>query len=183
MLNNTLLKVTSLLKNHGIPYMIIGGYAVLYHGEARFTEDIDIVIGVDTDELEKIIGIIESDFKVRTEKVEEFVSQTNVLPLKEIESGIKVDIIFSFIEFEREAIRNAEVAKIEKAEVRIVSVNDLVIYKLLAGRAKDIDDAKSIIQINNTKIDKGRIDRVVEEMTFMLDNDSIAQKWNAIKDQ
>ena len=30
-----------LLEDHGVEYMIVGGYAVAYHGHPRFTKDID----------------------------------------------------------------------------------------------------------------------------------------------
>ena len=31
-----------LLEEHGVEYMIVGGYAVAYHGIRRFTKDIDV---------------------------------------------------------------------------------------------------------------------------------------------
>ncbi len=120
MLNKTLFKISSLLWDNEIPYMVIGGYAVLYHGEARFTEDIDIVLGVDSDQLTELIEITKGDFVNRVDNPETFVIQTNVLPLQEKDSKVKVDLTFSFIEFERKAIQYAEVAKIEGKEVRIV---------------------------------------------------------------
>ncbi|MBD3616687.1 MAG: nucleotidyl transferase AbiEii/AbiGii toxin family protein [Gracilimonas sp.] len=159
------------------------GYAVLYHGEARFTEDIDIILGVDNDDLSRILNIVSGDFQVRTKNPEKFVNQTNVLPLRETDSGIKVDLIFSFIEFEREAIRNAEIVKIEGNEVRIVKAEDLIIYKLLAGRPKDLEDAKNVLQLNETKIDLKKIDHSINEISEMMGNDSVIRKWNEIKDQ
>jgi hypothetical protein len=34
------------LEKHKIPYMIIGGHAVILYGEPRLTRDIDITLGV-----------------------------------------------------------------------------------------------------------------------------------------
>ncbi len=31
-----------LLEGHGVEYIIVGGYAVAYHGHPRFTKDIDV---------------------------------------------------------------------------------------------------------------------------------------------
>lgn len=183
MLNTTLLKITSLLSKHDIPYMVIGGYAVLYHGEARFTEDIDIVLGVDVDTLDQVLEVINGKFEVRTSNPKDFVTQTNVLPLREKESGIKVDLIFSFIPFEREAIRNAETAKIEGEKVQIIKAEDLIIYKLLSGRPKDVEDAKSVFQLNLKDVDTEEIERNISELSQLLGNDLISKKWDKIKSQ
>jgi len=52
-------KLLSDIGNHlglaGIPYMVIGGQAVLLYGEPRLTRDIDITLGLGIDDLEKLI--------------------------------------------------------------------------------------------------------------------------------
>ena len=51
MFEKLIVKVASSLKKHGIPYMIIGGQAVLLYGTPRLTRDIDITLGISTDKL------------------------------------------------------------------------------------------------------------------------------------
>ena len=54
-----LLKKTALqLKKASIPYMVIGGQAVLLYGEPRLTRGIDITVGIGVDELDRIAGIL-----------------------------------------------------------------------------------------------------------------------------
>jgi hypothetical protein len=43
------------LSDRRIPYMLIGGQAVLLHGEPRLTQDIDITLGVDPGDLPTIL--------------------------------------------------------------------------------------------------------------------------------
>ena len=38
--------------------MIIGGQAVLLYGEPRLTKDIDITLGIDFDELDRLLKVI-----------------------------------------------------------------------------------------------------------------------------
>jgi hypothetical protein len=45
------------LTSHNIPYMIIGGQAVLLYGEPRLTKDIDITLGVSIDHLDELLTI------------------------------------------------------------------------------------------------------------------------------
>jgi len=49
-----LAKISRALEKDGIPYMVVGAQAVLIHGEPRFTGDIDITLGVDTDRTDEI---------------------------------------------------------------------------------------------------------------------------------
>lgn len=46
-LNNTLERLSTDLKEHGIDYMVIGAVALLAYGYPRFTEDIDLVMSPD----------------------------------------------------------------------------------------------------------------------------------------
>ncbi len=43
--------LASRLRESGIPFMLIGGQAVLLHGQPRLTEDIDVTLGATPDEL------------------------------------------------------------------------------------------------------------------------------------
>jgi hypothetical protein len=47
MFEETLIKIANFLNHLSIPYMIIGGQAVLLYGEPRLTRDIDITLGID----------------------------------------------------------------------------------------------------------------------------------------
>ena len=63
-----LAKIANELRKLRIPYMVVGGQAVLLYGEPRLTKDIDITLGVGVDGLPKIkinpepIGILQCDF-------------------------------------------------------------------------------------------------------------------------
>jgi len=39
-----------------LPYMLIGGQAVLLHGEPRLTQDIDVTLGVDPSQLHALLA-------------------------------------------------------------------------------------------------------------------------------
>ena len=43
-----------LLEEHGVDYMIVGGYAVAYHGYPRFTKDIDVFFDATNDNVGRL---------------------------------------------------------------------------------------------------------------------------------
>lgn len=49
MFEKTLSEIGKSLEKHNLPYIIIGGQAVLLYGEPRLTRDIDITLGVSID--------------------------------------------------------------------------------------------------------------------------------------
>lgn len=156
--------------------MIIGGQAVLLYGEPRLTRDIDVTLGVSTDRLSDIMGIAEElDLAPLPEDAQAFVEKTMVLPCLEEGSGIRVDFIFSFSPYESEAIRRAHAVSIEGQDVAFARAEDVVIHKVVAGRPRDMEDARSIL-IRNPELDLDIIrrwlrefDQSMEGRTFLKD--------------
>jgi hypothetical protein len=71
-----------------------------------------------------------------------------VLPAIDIKSGIRVDFIFSFSTYERQAIERAKKVKLGRAPVRFASLEDVIIHKIIAGRPRDIEDVKAMLLKN-----------------------------------
>lgn len=163
--------------------MVIGGYAVAYYGENRFTEDIDITLGVDNDYLKQLLPILKNEFIPRIDNVYNFVDKTNVLPIQDNHNSVKVDLIFSFIDFERNAIKQAKSVLLDNREIQIISASDLIIYKLIASRERDLEDVRSIIENKTNEIDINYINKYVDEICELSGRPGIVETWNTIKDE
>jgi len=50
-----IVRISEALRGQELPFMLIGGQAVLLHGRPRLTEDIDITLGVDPAELPLVL--------------------------------------------------------------------------------------------------------------------------------
>ena len=154
MFKDLIKRIAAELSGRGIPYMIIGGQAVLLYGEPRLTKDIDITLGVGVEELPVIKDAIRAlGLSIESDDVDTFVKDTMVLPAADKKSGIRVDFVFSFSPFERAAIQRAKEVRFDEVPVRFASLEDLVIHKMVAGRARDLEDVKSIL-LKNPGYDK-----------------------------
>jgi predicted nucleotidyltransferase len=161
-------KVSHQLRKDSIPYMVIGGQAVLLYGEPRLTKDIDITLGVGVRELNKLKETISSlGLKILVERDEEFVERNMVLPTLDEKSGIRVDFIFSFSPYGRQAIERAKDIKLGRSPVRFASLEDVVIHKVIAGRPRDLEDIKSIL-LKNQKYDSDYIEKWLKEFDKSL---------------
>ncbi|KXK56149.1 MAG: hypothetical protein UZ05_CHB002000320 [Chlorobi bacterium OLB5] len=140
-------KISEALNKNGLDYIVIGGQAVLIYGYSRFTNDIDILVGVDFTKL-KFIDDICNEIGLTRLKDDEFTRKTNVIPLFDPKSNFRADLIFSYTDFEKEAISRAVTALKNGVSVRYATIEDLILMKLYASRAIDIEDIKKLVLLN-----------------------------------
>jgi len=156
--------------------MIIGGQAVLLYGEPRLTKDIDITLGMGIEGLEKLRRIVRTlALKPLVKNVDQFVKETMVMPMLDEKSGIRIDFIFSFSLYEKQAIENANIVEIGDTKIRFASLEDVVIHKIIAGRARDLEDIESIL-LKNPDYDEKYILKWLDEFDKSL-NESYAEKF------
>ncbi len=141
------------LEDKKISYMFIGGQAVLLYGEPRLTKDIDLTVDRNAEQAGDILELVKTlGWKVLVDNPMDFVRQTMVLPCMDSSSGIRLDFIFSFSPYEKQAFDRVRRVTIGKAQARFASLEDLIIHKMVAGRARDEEDVKTLIA-KNPKLD------------------------------
>ena len=148
--------------------MVIGGQAVLLYGEPRLTKDIDITLGIGIDGLAKIKRMVNAlHLRYLANHVDVFVKETMVLPVIDTPSGIRVDFIFSYSPYERQAIERARRIKFGKTDVKFAALEDVVIHKIIAARARDIEDIRCIL-LKNPDYDSRYIEKWLAEFDASL---------------
>ncbi len=181
MFERLLEQLAKALEGAGFPYMVIGGQAVLLYGEPRLTKDIDITIGVDLDQLPDVLRLIESIPLQPLVEPETFTRQTMVLPCQDPASRIRVDLIFSATPYERQAMTRVTKQKIGSLDVRFASVEDLLVHKVIAGRPRDLEDARSVL-LKNPKADVTYIRKWLGELSAVLDQPCLARFTQLLED-
>jgi hypothetical protein len=177
MFDQLISRIAAELKRAEIPYMIIGGQAVLLHGLPRMTKDIDITLGVDMQELDKVVKSISAiGLQIIPDHFESFVEKTFVLPARHRESGIRIDFIFSFIPYERQAIERAKPVLLNDEPVMFASAEDVIIHKCFAGRPRDLEDARSII-IKNPDFDEAYVRRWLRELESIPERTGLSRAF------
>ena len=146
-MSNLLVHLAKALDEAGIPYMVIGGQAVLIYGEPRLTRDIDVTLGLTVDALPRVMDVARAlNLRVLVEDPEAFVRQTWVLPSLHPPTGLRVDFLFSWTPYEQQALQRARPVVIEGYPVRFASPEDVIIHKMLAGRPRDLEDVRTILR-------------------------------------
>ena len=181
MIEKLLHKIARSLDEKNIPYMIIGGQAVLLYGSPRLTRDIDITLGVDTDKfllINEICG--ELGLNILPENPEDFVKETKVLPADEPESRMRIDFIFSFSPYETQAMQRTQNQIINDYPIKFASCEDVIIHKMIAARAIDLEDVKNILIKNKNSIDLEYIKQWLIEFNQIPEHEGILGKFETL---
>src|SRR5947209_11330629 len=91
-LESSLILLVRFLETSRIPYMVIGGFALLVWAEPRFTRDVDVTIWITPDRLDETVRSISESFPPRVSDPLSFVRSVRVLPVNV--GAITADIIF-----------------------------------------------------------------------------------------
>jgi len=168
------------LGEHRIPYMIIGGLANAVWGEPRATLDIDVTVAAKTSQVLEIAAALDRDFRVLVTDPESFVKETRVLPL-ESRSGVRVDLIFGLLPFEREAIKRAKLVPVAHEEIRFCTPEDLILLKIISRRDQDQADVRGILRRRFPELDLEYLEPRIEELGDLLSRPEILESWSRWK--
>jgi len=168
MLQELLSDFVRVLDQARIPWMVIGGQAVLVHGEPRLTRDVDITVGLGLDRLEELLEIVATIGWKPLVDPDEFTRRTMVLPCGVTGSPLRVDLILADSPYETEALRRAQEAGDARTDgIRFATPEDVVIHKLIAGRTRDLEDARSIL-LKQPELDRDWVRRWLKSYEDLL---------------
>ncbi len=129
-----------LLNEHKVKYLLIGGYAVGYHGYPRATNDIDIWIENNEENANRIIKtLIEFGFTDTKLSPNMFQSKQNIIRMGRPPMRIEILIDILGVIFEK-CYKNKISAEIDGILVDIIGLTDLKENKKATGRHKDLAD-------------------------------------------
>ena len=142
----TLRDIADFLKTQKIDYALIGGLAATVRGEPRSTLDVGLVVGCDVQRCLALVDDLDGSlFQPLFDDVAAVVETTFILPLRHRKTSVKVDMALGLTGFEQNAIHNASLVEFGECSVPVVSAEDLVLMKMLAGRPRDTDDVTQIL--------------------------------------
>lgn len=171
--------LSAFLERSGIRGAVIGGVAVIARGVPRFTADVDVaVVPPPGGAGELIARLAEFGFVPRIDDAERFAEENLVVLARHEASGIDVDLSLAHLDFAQSAIRGAERVSFGGARIPIPAVTDLIIYKMVAARPKDLGDVEALL-VGGAEVDVERVTDALREFDALLDLRRAAE-WTAL---
>jgi hypothetical protein len=147
------------LSRLGSRWYLFGAQAVVLWGRPRLTADVDVTVEVDLDAVPRLLeGLERRGFELRVRRdVDDFVARTRVLPLWYLPSQLQLDLVLAGPGLEEGFLERAVQVDVGGVAVPVISPEDLVVTKILAGRPKDLEDVRGILAERCTRLDAGAI--------------------------
>jgi hypothetical protein len=140
------------LSRASVPYLIIGGLAVAAIGQPRATGDVDVIGYVPTDKaLALINAAVAAGFTVAPDERENL-QATGTLRFRK--GRFQLDIILASLPFEDDARARSRKHRLFGRLVPLPTPEDLILFKVLAGRDKDLVDAVGVARRHLPALDR-----------------------------
>lgn len=158
------------------PYVIIGGLAVSLIGEPRMTLDIDFILSIPEKDIHNFLETaIKRGFGLNMKKELQRIKQTGTFRFS---MGLfHADIILTSSEFESSVFKRRKKIKLAGKKTYFPSPEDLIILKIVAGREKDMLDAKSILIRHKNKLDRKYMEKWAQRISDEAQDMSV---WNRL---
>jgi hypothetical protein len=143
-LNQDFKEFIELLNLNKVEYLVVGGYAVGFHGHPRYTGDIDFWIAISKENAVKIIKCLrEFGFGTLAIGVEDFMKDDLILQLGYEPN--RIDILTSVTGLNFDECYNEKIeAEFDDITVNFIDIRNLKINKEATGRAKDMGDLENL---------------------------------------
>ena len=134
----------SLLNGEKIEYLIVGGYAVAFHGAPRATGDIDILIRPEHEQVVRLLSAIERfGFPTAGVTPEYLLAQSKILQLGRVPVQIHIMTSITGVPW-KQAWDSRQQGMYGGVPVSFIGLSALLANKAAAARAKDVADIKAL---------------------------------------
>lgn len=133
--------VVSSLNKHQVEFLIVGGYAVVYHGHVRNTQDLDLFVRPTAENARRTVAALEEAGFASPDLKPEVFTADNGISLGE--PPVRVDVLSRLpgVEFD-DAWNRRETSVFGAEAANYISREDLIKNKRAVGRPRDLDDVR-----------------------------------------
>lgn len=137
----------SAFRSHGVKYLVVGGFAVIYHSQPRFTKDMDLFIEADPENAKATYAAL-GEFGAPLQGIawEDFTDRKSFFRFGRDPRGFDILPAIPGVDFDAAWHRRVEIM-VDTAtglKANIISAGDLIASKLASGRARDLADVEEI---------------------------------------
>jgi len=157
-MNSDSIELLAAFIQENIKYLIVGGYAVSFHAEPRYTKDLDILIATTHENAQALYHTL-GKFGVPLQDVrpQDFENQELFFMIGAPPNRIDILMGIPGVDFEQ-AWENRVEADIDGIPIYYISRQDLIVSKRAVGRDQDLVDIKALEQAEKLSQRKNQSD-------------------------
>jgi hypothetical protein len=143
-----------------VPAAVMGGLAMSFWKYTRSTRDVDLLIGMDVQKSDKMLSQLRS-IGIRPKQTPPIISlgRLNIIQLlyepPEAYMEVQIDLLLAESEYHRTALKRRIPTRLSDLpmDIAILTCEDLILHKLLAGRLIDKADVAALLKLNLASLD------------------------------
>jgi hypothetical protein len=163
-----------------IRWYVFGAQAVLIWGRPRFTADLDVTIEAGRAVSELVAAFRDHGMSLRPEGTDTFIASTRVLPFRHDRSGLAADIVLAGPGLEQVFLERAINIDVAGVAVPFISPEDLIVTKVIAGRAKDLEDIRGILVERAASLQLPYISDTLQAIEQALDRSDLLPMFESL---
>jgi hypothetical protein len=144
MLSKDFKEFIELLNENKVKYLVVGGYAVAFHGHPRYTKDLDLWIGLSPENANKILDALKKfGFGSLGLKPDDFLESDQIIQLGYPPN--RIDILTTLKDLHFEDCYKAKVeVEIQGLHINFIDIENLKKNKMATGRPQDLADSENL---------------------------------------
>ena len=144
MLNKDFREFIELLNVHSVRYMVVGGYAVAFHGYPRYTKGLDVWVELSPENADNVMKALEAfGFGSLGLKKKDFLEDDQIIQLGYPPNRIDILTTLKDIKFEDCYSERIEI-EIQGVKIHFIDLENLKRNKRATGRPQDLADAENL---------------------------------------
>lgn len=133
-----------LLNKNNVRYLVIGGFAVAFHGYPRYTKDIDIWLWINPENAKNVVRTLEDfGFKSLGLSIDDFLESETIIQIGHPPNRIDLIMTASGVDFE-ECYQSKIEEEIDGVNIPFIDLENLKKNKLATGRTQDMADIENL---------------------------------------
>ena len=162
-------------------WYVFGAQAAILYGSSRLTADADATVMIGLDALDELLDrLSKNGFKIRTPEFRDVIERNRVVLLRHESSGMPLDLILGGKGLEEEFCSRIVMHDMGGEQIPVISPEDLVAVKILAGRPKDMDDARVVLAANRGRLNMDLVATTLRRLEQVLDRSDLVAELERI---
>jgi len=159
-----------LLDDAAIPYMVVGSYASMVHGEPRTTHDLDLVIDPSSTSLDAFLASLDLEaYYVDPDVARDALRRRSMFNIIDMASAWKVDLVIRRDRsFSVEELARRTIQRIVDVDVATATAEDTILAKLewakTGNSERQLRDVAGIVRLRGEALDRTYLERWLDEL-------------------
>jgi hypothetical protein len=161
-------------------WYVFGAQAAVAYGRPRMTADVDVAVAKGRASARQLgEALAKEGVSRRGALSKEFLRDARLLPMVHMRTGMPMDVVLVGAGLQQEFVARRRSVDVGGVRVPMISAEDLVATKVLAGRRKDMEDVRGVL-LEQPRLDLARIRDVLQRLTRALGDERLVPRFERL---